>query len=121
MKKRVISAVVAITLSAIQAYGQVGIWKNYTSMQEVRGIARSGNIIWAVTSGGLFSWKEGSELYTKYTNADGLQSTNLTAVAVDKNGDVWTGATTGIIHAYSPATNKWRRVSARGSKPAPCS
>ena len=110
MKKRVISAVVAITLSAIQAYGQVGIWKNYTSMQEVRGIARSGNIIWAVTSGGLFSWKEGSELYTKYTNADGLQSTNLTAVAVDKNGDVWTGATTGIIHVYSPSTNKWRLV-----------
>ncbi|MEO8169025.1 MAG: hypothetical protein ABI623_12305, partial [bacterium] len=110
MKKRVICAVVVLSLCVFPVLAQVGIWKNYTSMQEVRGIARSGNTIWAVTSGGLFSWKEGSDLYTKYTNADGLQSTNLTAVAVDKNGDVWTGAVTGIIHVYSPATDKWRLV-----------
>lgn len=110
MKKRVVCAVVVVTLCGFHALAQVGIWKNYTSMQDVRGVAQSGNIIWAVTSGGLFSWKEGSEIYTKYTNADGLQSTILTAIAIDKNGDVWTGAATGIIHVYSPASNKWRLV-----------
>ncbi len=110
MKKRVISAVVAVTLCAIQALTQVGAWKNYTSMQDVRAMTRNGNTLWAVTSGGLFSWKEGSEEYTKYTNADGLQSTNLTAVAIDRNGDVWSGAATGIIHVYTPSTNTWRFV-----------
>lgn len=110
MKKRVVCAVVVVTLCAFHALAQVGIWKNYTSMQDVRAIARSGNIIWAVTSGGLFSWKEGSDIYTKYTNADGLQSTNLTAIAIDKNGDVWSGAATGIVHVYSPGSNTWRFV-----------
>jgi ligand-binding sensor domain-containing protein len=79
-------------------------------MQEVRALARSGNIIWAATRGGLFAWKEGAEEYQKFTSADGLQSTDLTAVAVDNSGDVWSGTSTGIVHVYSPTNNTWRYI-----------
>lgn len=97
-------------LSADTAFGQIGVWKNYTSMQDVRAITRNGNTFWAATSGGLFAWTEGTESYQKFTSAEGLQSTDLTAVAIDKNGDVWTGTSTGIIHVYSPRANTWRYV-----------
>lgn len=108
--KRATAGVVAAMLFALHASAQVGVWKNYTSMQEARSIARSGNTFWAATSGGLFSWQEGTDTYTKFTSAEGLLSTDLTAVAADKNGDVWSGTSGGMIHLYSPATNLWRYI-----------
>lgn len=108
--KRAAAGVVAAMLFALHASAQVGVWKNYTSMQEARSIARSGNTFWAATSGGLFSWQEGTDTYTKFTSAEGLLSTDLTAVAADKNGDVWSGTSGGMIHLYSPATNLWRYI-----------
>lgn len=108
--KRVVARVVWAMLFALQASAQVGVWRNYTSMQDARSIARSGNTFWAATSGGLFSWQEGTEAYTKFTSAEGLQSTDLTAVAVDRNGDVWSGTSGGMIHVYTPSKNLFRYI-----------
>jgi ligand-binding sensor domain-containing protein len=108
--KRVVAGVVWAMLFALHASAQVGVWKNYTSMQDARSIARSGNIFWAATSGGLFSWQEGTETYTKFTSAEGLQSTDVTAVAVDRNGDVWSGTSGGMIHVYTPSKNLFRYI-----------
>ena len=110
MKTRVVGGIVLATICSLQAFGQVGIWKNHTSMQDVRAVARDGNIFWAATSGGLFAWTEGSGNISKFTSAEGLQSTDLTAVAVDASGDVWTGSSTGIIHIYSPKSGQWRYI-----------
>jgi len=111
MKTRVVRRAVLAVLCSLQAFGQVGVWKNHTSMQDVKGVARAGNTIWAATRGGLFAWQQGSESYTRYTSADGLQSTDLTAITIDKNGDVWTGAVSGIIHILTPSSGTWRYVS----------
>ncbi len=111
MKTRVVGGALFVVICSLQAFSQVGVWKNYTSMQDVRAVARSGNTYWAATSGGLFSWTDGNgDRFLRLTNAEGLKSTDLTAVAVDKNGNVWTGAATGMIHAYFPSTNSWRYV-----------
>ena len=82
----------------------VGTWKNFTSMKDVKGIARSGHSYWAATSGGLFRWDEGTDSYLKLTNAEGLQSTDLTAVGIDAHGNVWGCSSTGIIHIYTPSS-----------------
>lgn len=110
MIRRMAKPVVAMVLCTLPVSAQVGIWNNHTSLQEIRGIARSGDTFWAATSGGLFAWKEGSTTFRKLTNADGLRSTDLTAVAVDNNGDVWTGTSSGVIHVYSPGKNSWRYI-----------
>ncbi|MBI5471496.1 MAG: hypothetical protein HY961_04035 [Ignavibacteriae bacterium] len=111
MKTRAVGGALFVVIVSLQAFSQVGVWKNYTSMQDVRDVDRSGNILWAATSGGLFSWTmNDGNTFAKLTNADGLRSTDLTSVAIDKNGNVWTGAATGMIHVYFPATNTWRYV-----------
>ncbi len=110
MIRKMAKPVVAMVFCALPVWAQVGIWNNHTSMQEIRGIARSNDTFWAATSGGLFAWKEGSSTYRKLTNADGLRSTDLTAIAVDNNGDVWTGTSSGIIHVYSPGKDSWRYI-----------
>jgi ligand-binding sensor domain-containing protein len=110
MKTRVVVIVLA-ALAALPAPAQVGVWKNYTSMQNARAIARENSVYWAATQGGLFSWNEGSGAFERLTSAEGLRSIDLTAVAVDKNGDVWTGTAEGILHVYSPTTKSWRYIS----------
>ena len=92
-------------------YGGPGTWKNFTSMKDVKGVARSGHSYWAATSGGLFRWDEGTDSYLKLTNAEGLLSTDLTAVGIDENGDVWGCASTGMIHLYTPSTGFVRTIS----------
>ncbi len=79
-------------------------------MKDVKGIARSGQSYWAATSGGLFRWDEGTDTYLKLTNAEGLLTTDLTAVGVDRNGDVWGCASTGMIHMYTPSTGLVRTI-----------
>jgi len=92
-------------------YGGAGTWENFTSMKDVKGVARSGHNYWAATSGGLFRWDEGSDSYLKLTNAEGLLSTDLTAVGIDMNGDVWGCASTGMIHLYTPSSGLVRTIS----------
>ncbi len=110
MKTRVGGGVILAVLWAFHAPAEVGVWKNYTSMQDVRAVARSGNKLWAATSGGMFTWTEGSSSFSRFTNAEGLKSIDLTAIAIDGNGDVWSGSSTGMLHVYSPQKNTWRYV-----------
>jgi ligand-binding sensor domain-containing protein len=97
-------------LASLTLQAETGIWKNFTSMKDVRGVVRQGNVFWAATSGGLFAWEKGSGSYELFTNAEGLQNNDLTAIGSDYRGDIWTGTSTGIIHVYSPQTGTWRYI-----------
>ena len=103
-----VGALLVLVTSASPA--QVGTWKNYTSMKDVRGVAREGQTSWAATSGGLFSWSATGGDYQLITNADGLLSTDLTAVGIDPDGQIWVGTSTGILHVYNPATATLRTI-----------
>jgi ligand-binding sensor domain-containing protein len=110
MKTRGLLLVVcALTVSSV-GFSAVGTWKNFTSMKEVRSLTRNGLTFWAATSGGLFGWNSSNNSYQRYTNAEGLQSTDLTALGIDSNGNVWTGTSSGLIHVYSPRTATWRYI-----------
>jgi sugar lactone lactonase YvrE len=111
MKTREWRILVLCFLGTGALYGGAGTWENFTSMKDVKGVARGGHSYWAATSGGLFRWDEGTDSYLKLTNAEGLLSTDLTAVGIDKNGDVWGCASTGMIHIYTPSTGLVRTIS----------
>jgi hypothetical protein len=111
MKTRGWRIIVLSILGTGALYGGTGTWENFTSMKDVKGVARSGQSYWAATSGGLFRWDEGKDSYLKLTNAEGLLSTDLTAVGVDRNGDVWACSSTGMIHIYTPSTGFVRTIS----------
>jgi hypothetical protein len=102
MKMRWRRICACMLIASCTAGAGTGAWKNFTSMKDVRGIARSGTALWAATSGGLFRWDDGTEVYQRFTNADGLQSIDLTTAGVDRAGDIWAGASGGLLYVYSP-------------------
>jgi outer membrane protein assembly factor BamB len=79
-------------------------------MKEVRAVVRDGSSYWAASSGGLFRWTPAPSQFLLLTNAEGLQTIDLTAVNVDRHGDVWTGSSNGTVHAYTPSTGTFRPV-----------
>jgi ligand-binding sensor domain-containing protein len=111
MKTRAMLLVGGVSLVVGQSLAAVGIWKNFTSMKDVRDITHAGSVYWAATSGGLFAWNTEDNSYKLFTNAEGLRTIDLTAVEVDEQGDIWTGSTIGILHVYSPRDRSWRYIS----------
>lgn len=110
MKTRGLLTIGCVVALCAESFGAVGTWKNFTSMKEVRSLTRQGTSYWAATSGGLFGWGAAKDSYQLFTNAEGLQSTDLTAVGIDGQGSIWTGTSTGFIHVYSPQNGSWRYI-----------
>jgi ligand-binding sensor domain-containing protein len=95
---------------ALEASAGLGEWKTFTAKREVRSVARAGSRLWAATSGGLFSVDPATGATAEYTTSEGLKTIDLTAVASDDAGDIWIGASSGILHKYLPATGQWQYV-----------
>lgn len=89
-------------VTGAELHAGVGTWKSYTSMQEVRAFASEGSRYWAATEGGLFSWDQQAGEFETFTNAEGLLDNDLTAVAIDGVGNIWSGSETGSIHVLHP-------------------
>ncbi len=83
-------------------------WTNYTNVNEVEGLASSGDTLWLATTGGLVRVVVSAESNpTRLTNADGLGDNDLRFVALDANGSVWTGGLNGrLCRRY--ADDSWR-------------
>ncbi len=84
-----------------------GRWRTFTDMRSIRALASSGGIGWAASQGGLFHWESQTQGITKYTNAEGLSSNDLTAVMVDPDGRVWVGTFEGSVNVLEPGSNRW--------------
>jgi ligand-binding sensor domain-containing protein len=76
-------------------------------MKSVRAITRQGDILWAATGGGAFSFDPTTMRFQKYTVSDGLSSNDLTAVEADGRGSVWFGASDGSLSVFD---GTWRRI-----------
>jgi ligand-binding sensor domain-containing protein len=110
MMKRGLCFLLMTILGSAAGHAGIGTWRNFTSMKDVNSVARAGTTYWAATSGGLYSWKEGSLAYQQFTTAEGLQTVDLTAAATDSSGDVWAGAANGVIHVLTPQTGVLRSL-----------
>jgi streptogramin lyase len=85
---------------------QLGTWKNYTSMRNVKIASASEDFLWAATDGGIFSFSRADSSYKLYTKSEGLNSQNVTSIAIDNSGNVWSGTTEGYINIINPFSNE---------------
>jgi ligand-binding sensor domain-containing protein len=97
-------------LLARQSALDFGRWKNFTDMKVVRGMASTTDSLWVATSGGLFLYTPSSNRFLKFTNSDGLNSNDLTAVAIDGAGKIWVGSSGGFLNALTPNTGNWEEI-----------
>ena len=83
---------------------QIGVWKNYTNLDDVMNIASTPNGFWIATTGGAGYYSNALDKYEFFlTNSEGLSSQNVTAIDVDDQGRVWMGMQNGMINVYSPS------------------
>src|SRR6267143_1876850 len=94
-------------------FGGVGDWRTYTAKRNIRQLAWDAGrqTVWAVTGGGMFSYRDADQTFVELTASEGLQTTDVSAVAVDREGTIWVGATDGFLHRYHPSTRTWEYVS----------
>ena len=102
-------AVLLLLLITSAATAQVGTWHTYTDMKLVRDVVAGTDGHWAATSGGVFhQLSDGS--FVRYTNVDGLSVIDYTAIAVDGDGRVVAGSSSGMVNVYVPGSG-WYEVS----------
>jgi len=114
MFKAIISLLIPFLLTSNILFSQVTAagWETHTSMKDVRSVNIAGNIVWAASTGGLFTFNISSPSSTikKYTTFDGLLSNELTCSTIDNSGNIWCGATDGSVSVFYPSQNKWRVI-----------
>ena len=107
-------AVVLLFALAVPVFGAAGEWKTYTSKRTVRAVVLdSTHVIWAATSGGLFAYRPasyGRPVQLNITTSEGLRTTDLTSIAVDRRNTLWIGAGDGMLHHYDPRQGTWQYV-----------
>jgi hypothetical protein len=58
----------------------------------------------------MFSYNPSDKTFNKYTTSEGLQTVDLTAIIADANGNLWIGASNGLVHRYAPRTREWNYI-----------
>jgi len=93
---------------------RAGEWRSYTSMRDVLRVAVTpdSTAAWAVTSGGAFraNLENPNDSVLALRNTNGLKDIELSAVAVDPNGNVYMGAASGLLEIYSEQTGRITHV-----------
>ena len=88
-------------------------WVNFTDMKNVITIAvdNSNSIAYCGTSGGLYVvGLNNGNILKKYTNIDGLVTTDITSLIVDNFGKLWIGASDGSISILNYNTSSWNYI-----------
>jgi streptogramin lyase len=98
-----------------------GDWKSFTAKRDIRDLAwdEPRGTVWVATGGGMYSYRDADKSFREFTTSEGLRTIDLSAVAVDRQGTVWVGATNGFLHRYHPSTNQWEYVTDIYGKPDP--
>lgn len=89
---------------------QLGIWKNYSSLQKINDAYVTEKGLWAVCLGGAFYYNFEDGSYSILNKAEGLSNNRLTTVTVDPQGKVWIGSEDGTIDVYSPSSKEFKRI-----------
>ena len=85
-------------------------WQNFSNMEDIVDITLDSGKIWAATTGGVFSYSLNDSSYKTLTKSEGLSSQVITAIAVDKNSNVWIGSVDGFIDVYYPETGQIKTI-----------
>jgi ligand-binding sensor domain-containing protein len=84
----------------------IGEWRIFSDMKNIKDAAISSEGVWAVTNGGAFRLNSSADTSFLILNkVDGLITQNLTSVSVDNQNKIWFGSQEGYIIVYNQ-TNK---------------
>ncbi len=96
------SIILLLILSTSLLSQQIGVWKNYTNMDNVTNISATQDGFWIATTGGAGYFKNSSNEFEFFlTNSEGLSSQNVTASNTDSQNRLWLGMQNGMIDIYN--------------------
>lgn len=88
----------------ISAYSQsrVGEWFSYTSHLDIEQSIQLGDTIVSATSGGILLYHQVSGKFEMMNNIEGLVTTDINSIAIDKNNHLWIGGASpnGVVQIY---------------------
>ena len=82
--RRILIMFVALNLSVVSAFAQVGTWKNYLSYHQIQQICAAGDDIFVRASNGLYQYNQKDQSITTYDKVNGLSDTNIKFIAWNK-------------------------------------
>ncbi len=85
-------------------------WKNFTDMRNLKDAKLTKEQALCATDGGFFIFNFKDSTYSVFTKSEGLQSQNITAVAIDNEGKIWLGSVEGYINVINPNTNEIKTI-----------
>jgi ligand-binding sensor domain-containing protein len=83
---------------------QLRNWRTFTNMRPAKKLAALDNQIYAATTGGLLVFDPAGQRFSTFTNAEGLASNDITAIAADRLGRMWIALGDGKINLLDPET-----------------
>lgn len=86
-------------------------WDVLFSMHTVRSLVRSGSDLWGATNAGLFRMNLDSEVFTTFTNAEGLSSNDIRAMCLDGRGNLILGMGNAYVDVFDLASFRVTRIS----------
>ncbi len=102
--------VLLLSFTALNFAQNVGTWKNYTNMLNVKESVLINGELWAATGGGIFNYSFSSNSYSTFTKSEGLSSHSITAIDKDNSGRIWIGTSEGYINIYDPSTGSFEKI-----------
>ncbi len=98
-----LTALLACLSLSVSSFAQTLVWKNFTSMYSVNGLAVVQGKVWAADSGGVFSYSPQSGTFGEFTTTDGLSNIVATSIAADSGTAVLVGESNGTIDELNAA------------------
>ncbi|MFQ6114644.1 MAG: two-component regulator propeller domain-containing protein, partial [bacterium] len=107
MGKRIWGALVLGLFVTTATLADIGDWKTFTNMSQVRDFILNGDEIWCATNGGVLMYDIRKRAFTKFTNTEGLADNDVSTVEIDKYGDIWFGLMDGRINRLNRQNKSW--------------
>jgi ligand-binding sensor domain-containing protein len=81
-------------------------WEVFFSMHTVRTLIRIGPDLWGASNGGLFRFNLPDRTFQTFTNAEGLSSNDVRAMALDGRGNLILGMGNAYVDMFNLATHQ---------------
>lgn len=96
-----------------------GLWTTIANGDDIRGLAMTGNVVWAGThQGGAVAWDPFDGTYVQYLAPQtGLASNDVRAVASDGLYTVWFATSKGVSQ-FEPGIGRWRTYTTSDGLPS---
>jgi hypothetical protein len=96
---RPVGLIALVIISAVgAAYGAGGEWNVYMNPSAINRITVSGDSLWCATQGGILLFDLTDSTFTQYIDGLDFRSNDVSAVAVDRHGSIWTGFTSSGVN-----------------------